>query len=86
MKSLQNLLKKTGFTPFYAESTFPLEFFLLFGLDYINNDKIGSKIHSMRMKFDSLLHSSNNNQLKRDIYSSFANMGIGRAIVVYAKK
>ena len=86
MKSLQNLLKKTGFTPFYAESTFPLELFLLFGFDYINNDKIGRKIHSMRMKFDSLLHLSNNNQLKREIYSSFANMGIGRAIVVYAKK
>lgn len=84
--SLQNLLKKTGFTPFYAESTFPLELFLLFGFDYINNDKIGRKIHSMRMKFDSLLHSSNNNKLKREIYSSFANMGIGRTIVVYAKK
>jgi len=79
-------LKKTGFTPFYAESTFPLELFLLFGFDYINNDKIGRKIHSMRMKFDSLLHSSNNNKLKREIYSSFANMGIGRTIVVYAKK
>ena len=86
MKSLQNLLKKTGFIPFYAESTFPLEFFLLFGLDYINNDKIGKKIHSMRMKFDSLLHSSSNNQLKRDLYSHFAKIGIGREIIVYAKK
>jgi len=58
----------------------------LFGLDYINNDKVGKKIHSMRMRFDSLLHSSNNNQLKRDMYQYFANMGIGREIIVYAKK
>ena len=72
--------------PFHLESTFPLELFLLFGFDYINNEQIGKKIHSMRMKFDSILYSSNNNTLKRKIYSSFANMGIGRTIIVYAKK
>ncbi|MGI0060763.1 MAG: class I SAM-dependent methyltransferase, partial [Nitrosotalea sp.] len=32
-KSLTNLLRKAGFKIFYVESTFPLELFLLFGLD-----------------------------------------------------
>lgn len=84
--SLENLLKKIGFKPFYSEATFPLEFFLMFGFDYINNDKIGKKIHSMRMKFESLLSSTNNNQLKRHMYSNLAQMGIGREIIIYAKK
>ena len=84
--SLQKLLKKTGFKILYTESTFPLEFFLLFGLDYLNNDKIGKKIHSMRMNFESILHSSGNNALKRELYSYLAKQGLGREIIVYAQK
>jgi 2-polyprenyl-3-methyl-5-hydroxy-6-metoxy-1,4-benzoquinol methylase len=86
MTSLQNLLKKSGFKPFYAESTFPLEFFLLFGFDYIDNDKIGKKIHNMRMNLEKFLQSTGNNQVKRDLYNYFAEKGIGREIIVYAKK
>ena len=43
LSSLSKLLEKTGFKIFYYEATFPLEFFLLFGLDYIKNDKVGRK-------------------------------------------
>ena len=86
MKSLQNLFKKTGFKPFYAESTFPLELFLLFGFDYIGNDKVGKKIHSMRINLEKILHSTGNNLMKRDLYNYFATKGLGREIIVYAKK
>jgi len=84
--SLESLLKKTKFKPFLSEASFPLELFLLFGLNYLENNKIGKKIHSMRMNFESLLLSSQNNSLKRDLYSYFAEKGIGREITVYAKK
>jgi 2-polyprenyl-3-methyl-5-hydroxy-6-metoxy-1,4-benzoquinol methylase len=85
-KTLKKLLIKCGFNPIYSESTFPLEFFLLSGMDYVNNEKIGKKIHSMRMNFESNLFSSQNNSLKRDLYSNFAQKGIGREIIIYAKK
>ncbi len=85
-QTLKKLLIKCGFNPFHSESTFPLEFFLLSGMNYLNNEKIGKKIHSMRMNFESHLFSSKNNSLKRDLYSYFAQKGIGREIIIYAKK
>ena len=84
--SLANLLKKTGFHPYYVESTFPLEMFMLFGLNYLNNEKIGQKIHSMRMNFEMTLSSTNHNSLKRKLYAYFAKQGLGRAIIMYAQK
>ena len=86
LASLEKLLKKFKFKPFLSEASFPLELFLLFGLDYLENDKIGKKIHSMRMDFESSLFVSQNNPLKRDLYSYFAKKGIGREITIYAKK
>lgn len=84
--SLTTLLKKTGFQSYYAESTFPLEMFILFGSNYLNNEKIGQKIHSMRMNFEMILSSSNYNSLKRELYAYFAKQGLGRAIIMYAQK
>lgn len=86
LQSLKTLLKKFKFKIFYSESSFPLELFLLFGFDYLENDKIGKKIHNMRMNFESSLSISDNNSLKRDLYSYFAKKGIGREITIYAKK
>lgn len=86
LMSLTKLLKKVGFKIFYAEATFPLELFLLFGLDYVNNDKVGRKIHSMRMNFESVLFSSGNNNLKRNLYNFLVKQGLGREIIVYAQK
>ncbi len=85
LSSLSNLLQNSGFKLFYSESTFPLELFLLLGHDYLNNDKIGKKIHSMRMNFESHLYPEAN-ELKRKLYSFFAQNGMGREIIIYAKK
>lgn len=86
LKSLTNLLKKAGFKTFYAESTFPLELFLLFGLDYVGNDRVGRKIHRMRMRLETNIHSSGYNKLKRELYNYFAQKGLGRELIVYAQK
>lgn len=84
--SLTRLLKKIGFEVFYIEATFPLELFLLFGLDYVRNDKVGRKIHSMRMNLETALSVTGNNELKRNLYSFLAKQGLGREIIVYAQK
>ena len=58
----------------------------MFGLDYLSDDKIGKKIHKMRMKFEETLQESGNNNLKRELYEYFSKKGLGREIIVYAQK
>jgi len=84
--SLTKLLQKIGFKIILKESTFPLEFFLLMGYDYIGNDKIGKKKHHERMKLEINLKNGGLNPLKRKIYQYFAELGIGRTAIIYAKK
>ena len=70
--SLTKLLQKIGFKIILKESTFPLEFFLLMGYDYIGNDRIGKKKHRKRMKLEINLKNGALNPLKRKIYQYFA--------------
>ena len=84
--SLTKLLQKIGFKIVLKESTFPLELFLLMGHDYIGNDKIGRKKHRERMKLEINLKQGRINHLKRKIYQYFAELGIGRTAIIYAKK
>tara|TARA_B110000438_G_scaffold301027_1_gene354868 strand:+ start:1502 stop:2398 length:897 start_codon:yes stop_codon:yes gene_type:complete len=84
--SLSKLLKKNGFEITMKQATFPLEMFLLMGFDYINNSKIGLKKHQERIKFEQNLNEQNAQKLKQKIYQKFAEIGIGRRAIIYAKK
>ena len=83
--SITKLLVKCGFKIVYREASFPMEFFLLMGDNYLGNDKLGRFMHGKRKKFDILL-SKYNNPLKRNLYRSFAELGIGRSITIYGRK
>ena len=85
-KSLSKLLKRNGFEITLKQSTFPLEIFLLMGFDYINNSKVGLKKHHERMRFEQNMNSVQGNEFKQKLYSKFAEIGIGRRIILYAKK
>ena len=84
--SLTNLLEKNGFQILLKESTFPLELFLLMGINYIGNDKVGKKIHKNRIKMEMNFKNGDGVDLKRQIYQYFAKIGIGRTSIIYAKK
>ena len=84
--SLSKLLKKNGFEITMKQATFPLEIFLLMGFDYISNSKIGLKKHQERIKFEQNLNEQNAQKLKQKIYQKFAEIGIGRRAIIYAKK
>ena len=43
-------------------------------------------MHSERMKLEINLHKGNAVELKRQIYSHLADLGIGRTAIIYAKK
>ena len=83
--SLKTLLSKSGFKVSYVETSFPLEFYLLMGENYIGNDKLGRKIHGKRMQIDLAL-SAFSNDLKRQLYTHLAWLGIGRDITIYGQK
>ena len=56
------------------------------GFDYINNSKVGLKKHQERIKFEQNLNEQNAQKLKQKIYQKFAEIGIGRRAIIYAKK
>ncbi len=84
-ESLTNLLKSNGFEIVYRDTTFPLELFLLMGNDYTQNDNLGKQKHIERMNLEINLNKGNST-LKRNLYSKFVELNIGRTIILYARK
>ena len=85
-QSLTRLLEKCGFSVIHQESTFPIDMFLLMGENYLNNDEVGRKCHKKRMNFEKAMRLNEDESLLERLYSDFAKQGIGREIVLYAKK
>ena len=82
--SLTSLVVKAGFEVIHLESTFPIDMFLLMDDNYIGNDALGRKCHEKRKTFD--INIAKINGLGKKLRESFANIGIGREIVLVAKK
>jgi SAM-dependent methyltransferase len=85
-KSLSRLVKKCGFEVVHKEATFPIDIFLLMGDNYIGNDELGRKCHGKRMNFEINLDRAGVNSLKQGLYQSMAELGLGREVVLYARK
>lgn len=84
--SLKKLIEKSGCLVFDYETTFPMEMFILMGDDYVGNDVLGRKCHGKRKTFESSLAKAGMSEWNRDFYKCFAKAGVGRDIVMYAKK
>jgi 2-polyprenyl-3-methyl-5-hydroxy-6-metoxy-1,4-benzoquinol methylase len=81
-KSLKEFLKKCGFDVVYLFSDFPMEFFLLMDENYVKNAKKGRECHQKRVAFELSMPSD----LRRRLYKSFAELGIGRNSLVFARR
>jgi SAM-dependent methyltransferase len=84
--SLSNLVKKCGFEVIHREATFPIDMFLLMGENYVGNDELGRSCHGKRKMFEKNLDHAGIKSLKQDIYQSLAELGIGREVVLFARK
>ena len=84
--SLTRLLQRLGFAVVERDTTFPMEFFVLMGDDYIGNDAVGRGCHKKRMTFETNLMESGLASFKRDLYRFLASKGVGREVVLYAQK
>ncbi|OFZ97469.1 MAG: methyltransferase type 12 [Betaproteobacteria bacterium RIFCSPLOWO2_02_FULL_62_17] len=84
--SLSRLAERCGFKVLHKEATFPIDMFLLMGDRYIGDDKLGRSCHEKRMNFERALCKSGSGRLLSDLYSELSKHGIGREIVLFARK
>ncbi len=80
-ESIKKLLERLGFEVVESTGTFPMEFFLLSGDNYVGNDKLGRKCHLKRKTFEGNMYKYGSKQLNL-IYKFLAKQGIGREFVV----
>lgn len=83
-ESLKKLLERLEFEIMESTATFPMEFFLLSGDNYVGNDELGRKCHFRRKRFESNMHKYGKETLNM-IYKLLADKGIGREFVVIGK-
>jgi 2-polyprenyl-3-methyl-5-hydroxy-6-metoxy-1,4-benzoquinol methylase len=81
VNSLTNLLKELGFDVIYSQGDFPMELFLLMGEDYVKNPKKGKECHQRRVSFEMAVSS----ELRRKLYRSMIDIGMGRNSLVIGK-
>jgi len=86
LDSIKGLVESLGFKVFKTEASFPVEFLLLSGIDYIVNRDIGRSFYTHVKTMELNLKNNGFGDIKRDIYQKFSQMGIGRDIMIYAKK
>lgn len=60
---------------------FPMEFFLLMGINYVDKQDVGKKAHQMRRDFELAMPL----EMRQALYRSFAELGMGRNILVTAQ-
>lgn len=85
-RSLSSLVERCGFEVVHKEATFPLDVFLLMGDNYIGNDDLGRACHTKRMNFEKAMNQSGSGNVLESLYSALARQGIGREIVMFARK
>jgi 2-polyprenyl-3-methyl-5-hydroxy-6-metoxy-1,4-benzoquinol methylase len=61
---------------------FPMEFFLLMGLNYIDDPSVGKQVHTLRKAFELNMPKA----MRQSLYRNFAAQGMGRNILVTARR
>ena len=84
-KSLESLIKRSGFEILLQEASFPIDIFLLMGDKYVGNDKLGRWCHRKRKKFETNLHKAGLKAVKRGLYKLMAKEGIGREVIIVGR-
>lgn len=84
--TLCNLISGLGYRVKLAESSFPIEIFLLFGDKYVGNPELGRICHEKRMNFEMNLTKYGSGEILSRFYRSLAELNLGRQVTVYAIK
>lgn len=84
--SLAGLFERCGFEVALREATFPIDLFLLMGDDYVGHDDVGRACHARRIAFETALEDAGLSGLRRSLYRSLAEHGIGREAIVVGRR
>lgn len=82
--SMKKLLGKLGFETVETLGTFPMEFFLLSGFNYVGDNKLGRKCQKTRKTFEMNMY-KNGTEIINDLYISLIEKNIGRSFFIIAK-
>ena len=82
--SVKKLLEELDFEVINSLATFPMEFFILNGKNYLNNEILGHKCHVIRKNFEMNL-AKNDKNLLYNFFSFLAENEIGREFVILAR-
>jgi len=80
--SLCALLRECGFQVLEQQADFPMELFLLMGLDYVDDREVGNRCHAYRVALEMALAPA----LRRRLYGALAEAGVGRNCRILARK
>ena len=85
-ETIVRLIEAVGFRVTYTEVSFPMELFLLAGLDYVTDrEGLGRKCHDGVKSFELALGSSGKRSIKRELYHRLSEINLGRDLMIYAK-
>lgn len=82
--SMKKLIGKIGLKPIEIIGSFPMEFFLLSGLNYVGNDELGRKCQKTRKNFEMNIY-KNNTEMLNILYSTLIEKNIGRSFFMIAR-
>ncbi len=83
-RSLEALLKNTGWKVLHGESSFPMEVFLLMGDDYLEDPPLGKKSFKKVVEMEESLRNYDPGLVSK-FYSSLYTGDIGRSIILYVQ-
>ena len=86
IETIRQLFISQGFEILKVRTTFPIDMFLLMDEDYINYPEKGPLLHEKIVQFEKNLKRIGKKDLLDKIYTSFANIGIGRQIEVLGRR
>ncbi|MGL4452584.1 MAG: class I SAM-dependent methyltransferase [Sarcina sp.] len=81
-KSLSKLVKESKFEILDTMVDYPLDMFLLQGLNYVDNADMGKKAHEMRKQFEVNMEK----EKRRELFRGFVSLGIGRNVIIFTRK
>lgn len=85
-ESLKKLLEQNDFEVLEKYTSFPMELFLLMGDKFIGNPELGRLCHKKRKTLEMNLFEKENINIKQNLYKSFAELGLGRDVILFARK
>ena len=84
-QSLPGVLRKRGLEPVGYDATYPMEGYLLHGLNYLDDPALGRRLHQERVTYELSLDAVSR-ETRRATSRRWGSCGLGRDALIYAVK